>query len=369
MIQWLQNYSGTGIHGENLEKSELINLRKELKHYKKKYEKEIKDIQIESENDEPIGQEEQKHIDEEMRKKQQRKKYKRPTISEEVLSLDENSMFNSNMNNPNLENNSERFDKFKDKIHSLFFFKYLSPLELNEVLSCLKTENFKAGTTIFEQGDDADKIYFIDKGEINCWKTLRPEDPLTFIKTIKEGESFGELALMYNYIRNCTIKAKTDVSLLSLDRKTYKSITQGNIIKEREKMKDIIEKVELFKTLNNEEKSKIIDIIEDKEFKEGDEIIKINENEEDFVILYEGKCHSEKISDTGKAPQFIKDYNLFEFFGEVPWFKCENRNYIVKADEDCNVMVINKKKFKRMFGTLENILKRRPEVYQKFMKK
>ena len=48
MIQWLQNYSGTGIHGENLEKSELINLRKELKHYKKKYEKEIKDIQIES---------------------------------------------------------------------------------------------------------------------------------------------------------------------------------------------------------------------------------------------------------------------------------------------------------------------------------
>ena len=162
MIQWLQNYSGTGIHGENLEKSELINLRKELKHYKKKYEKEIKDIQIESENDEPIGQEEQKHIDEEMRKKQQKKKYKRPTISEEVLSLDENSMFNSNMNNPNLENNSERFDKFKDKIHSLFFFKYLSPLELNEVLSCLKTENFKAGTTIFEQGDDADKIYFID---------------------------------------------------------------------------------------------------------------------------------------------------------------------------------------------------------------
>ena len=76
MIQWLQNYSGTGIHGENLEKSELINLRKELKHYKKKYEKEIKDIQIESENDEPIGQEEQKHIDEEMRKKQQ-KKWKR----------------------------------------------------------------------------------------------------------------------------------------------------------------------------------------------------------------------------------------------------------------------------------------------------
>ena len=37
MIQWLQNYSGTGIHGENFEKNELENLRKELKYYRKKF--------------------------------------------------------------------------------------------------------------------------------------------------------------------------------------------------------------------------------------------------------------------------------------------------------------------------------------------
>ena len=42
MIQWLQNYTGTGIHGVNVEKNELQNLRKEIKHYKKKYEKEDK---------------------------------------------------------------------------------------------------------------------------------------------------------------------------------------------------------------------------------------------------------------------------------------------------------------------------------------
>ena len=63
MIQWLQNYSGTGIHGENLEKAELENLRKELKHYRKKYEKEMKEIEIVSEDEEPIGQEEQKSIE------------------------------------------------------------------------------------------------------------------------------------------------------------------------------------------------------------------------------------------------------------------------------------------------------------------
>ena len=32
-----------------------------------------------------------------------------------------------------------------------------------------------------------------------------------------------------------------------------------------------------------------------------------------------------------------------------------------KADTDCHVLVINKKEFKRLIGTLENILKRKNE--------
>ena len=370
MIQWLQNYSGTGIHGENLEKNELENLRKELKHYRKKYEKELKDIEIISEDEEPLGQEEQKNIDEEMKRKRQKKKDKRPTISDEPLSNNELIMNNNNnFRQEQIGDPSEKFEKFKEKIQSLSFFKYLTPFELNQVLSSFQTETFNEGDTIFKQGTDADKLYFIEKGEISCWKTMRPEDPKTFIKTLKEGDSFGELALMYNYIRNYTIIAKTNVVLFSLDRRTYKNIVQGNIIKQRENYKNILEKVDILQTLTPEELSKIIDIIEEREYKEGEDIIKQNANEDDFFLLCNGKCHSEKISDSGKAPQFLKDFESFEFFGEIPWFKGETRNYIVKADDNCNVLVISKKKFKRLVGTLENLLKRKNELYQKYMKK
>ena len=261
MIQWLQNYSGTGIHGENLEKNELENLRKELKHYRKKYEKELKDIEIISEDEEPLGQEEQKNIDEEMKRKRQKKKDKRPTISDEPLSNNELLMNNNNnFRQEQIGDPSEKFEKFKEKIQSLSFFKYLTQFELNQVLSSFKTETFNEGDTIFKQGTDADKLYFIEKGEISCWKTMRPEDPKTFIKTLKEGDSFGELALMYNYIRNYTIIAKTNVVLFSLDRRTYKNIVQGNIIKQREYYKNILEKVDILQTLTPEELSKIIDI-------------------------------------------------------------------------------------------------------------
>ena len=304
MIQWLQNYSGTGVHGENLERNELENLRKELKFYRKKYEKEVKETEIVSEDEEPLGQEEQKSIDDEMRKKQQKKKYKRPTISDNVLFPEEIKNI-SNYNQEQIGNNSEIYDKFKDKFQSLFFFKNLSQNELNEILSAFKTEEIEEGNTIFEQGEDADKLYLIDKGEITCWKTMRPEDPLTYIKTLKEGDSFGELALMYNYIRNYTIKAKTNVTLLSLDRQTYKNICQGNIRRQREYFKTVLKNVEILQTLTQEEISKVLDITIERIYKEGEEIIKQNANEDDFVILCEGKCHSEKISDTGKAPQIF----------------------------------------------------------------
>ena len=317
-----------------------------------------------------MGQEEQKNIDEEMKRKRQKKKDKRPTISDEPLSNNELKMNNNNnFRQEQIGDPSEKFEKFKEKIQSLSFFKYLTPFELNQVLSSFQTETFNEGDTIFKQGTDADKLYFIEKGEISCWKTMRPEDPKTFIKTLKEGDSFGELALMYNYIRNYTIIAKTNVVLFSLDRRTYKNIVQGNIIKQRENYKNILEKVDILQTLTPEELSKIIDIIEEREYKEGEDIIKQNANEDDFFILCNGKCHSEKISDSGKAPQFLKDFESFEFFGEIPWFKGETRNYIVKADDNCNVLVISKKKFKRLVGTLENLLKRKNELYQKYMKK
>ena len=44
MIQWLQKYSGRGINGENLDKVELKNIHREMKHYKKNMKKKTKTL-------------------------------------------------------------------------------------------------------------------------------------------------------------------------------------------------------------------------------------------------------------------------------------------------------------------------------------
>ena len=368
MIQWLQNYSGTGIHGVNVEKNELQHLRKEIKHYKKKYEKEDKEILILSDTEEKENKEEQEIIDEEIKKKQQKQKQRRETVSDEPVTQEEISNI-LNFNPPIDSKNPEIIEKIKEKLLTLFFFKNLPEEEILLIINSFNTENIEKGEVIFKQGENADKLYILEKGELDCWKTFKIGDPETYIKSYKEGDSFGELALMYNYQRNYAMKAKTKAVLFSLDRKTYKSIIQGNSLKQRERYQNALHKIDIFQNLTPNEFGKICDIMVEKYFKEGDEIIKQNENEDDFVILYQGKCHSEKASDSGKAPQTLKEFEENEYFGEAPWFKYEQRNYSVKADTDCIVFIISRKEFKRLVGPLENILKRKIESYQKYMKK
>ena len=365
MIQWLQNYTGTGIHGVNVEKNELQHLRKEIKHYKKKYEKEEKEIIIVSDNEEKESQEEQDKIDEEIKKRQQKLKQRRPTVSDEAIDLKDLSNYNPQNNS----NSSELLEKIKQKCSKLFFFNNLPENELNLIIRAFNKENINQGETIFTQGEDADKLYILNSGELDCWKTFKKGDPETYIKSYKEGDSFGDLALMYNYKRNYTIKAKTDCVLFSLDRKAYKNIILQTELTQREKYKAALSEVDILQNLTPNEFGKICDIMVEKYFYAGDEIIKQNENEDDFCILFEGKCHSEKISDSGKPPQTLKEFEKYDYFGEAPWFKCEQRNYSVKADTDCVVFIISRKEFKRLVGSLENILKRKIESYQKFMKK
>ena len=82
-----------------------------------------------------------------------------------------------------------------------------------------------AGEVIIKEGDDGDNFYLVESGELTCSKFLKPEDKQeTYLKTYVPGESFGELALLYNAPRAATIVAKTDCELWSLERMTFSSI-------------------------------------------------------------------------------------------------------------------------------------------------
>lgn len=73
----------------------------------------------------------------------------------------------------------------------------------------------------------------VDSGELDCFKLFDGDNCSKHLKVYKPGESFGELALLYNAPRAATIIAKTNSILFSLDRSTFNNIVKALLFNHR----------------------------------------------------------------------------------------------------------------------------------------
>lgn len=122
-----------------------------------------------------------------------------------------------------------------------FLFSRLDRLGPKE-LSAFFEVQFRAGETVFKQGDSGDNFYIIKSGELerhirhpkrtrngNGSNTNdRDEDEIASLsKTLKPGQSFGELSLMYNARRAATVRARTDAECWAISAESFSRLNLG----------------------------------------------------------------------------------------------------------------------------------------------
>lgn len=127
---------------------------------------------------------------------------------------------------------------------------------------------------MIKQGADGDNLYVVDSGQLDCFKTFKKGEEPKFLKTYQPGESFGELALLYNAPRAATIKAKTDSVLFELDRECFNHIVKEAAMKKREKYDNFLQSVEIFSTMDPYERSQIADALKPVKIAKGDYVVK-----------------------------------------------------------------------------------------------
>ena len=345
---------------------ELQNLRKQVEEYRKKYDKEDKEMEVSSESESEVNQEEQKKIDEELKKRMQKKKNFRVSVSAEVYGFHNVKKPFKPRVIPKTEDQKKRI---QEKCLQSFLFNSLEDKELKTVIDSFEEKRYKAGQNVITQGEEGDVLYLVDSGELDCEKVFKAGDPPTYLKTYHPGESFGELALLYNAPRAATIRAKTDAICWALDRECFNNIVKNAAMLKREKYENTLKKVEILKSIDPYELGQICDALKTKTFKEGELIIKQGDKGDVFFILDEGKAHAEKVFEEGKPAERVKEYESGGFFGELALLKGEPRAASIVADTKCRCLYLDRMAFKRLLGPLENILQRNSENYVKYMKK
>jgi cAMP-dependent protein kinase regulator len=124
------------------------------------------------------------------------------------------------------DKSEEQIKAIKQKMENNFMFSTLNPKDKKKILDAVLPMTKKAGDVIIKQGDDGDNFYLVEQGTLTCTKLINPDDKEeTFLKEYVPGESFGELALLYNAPRAATIVCKSATcELWSLDRNTFNHI-------------------------------------------------------------------------------------------------------------------------------------------------
>ena len=100
-------------------------------------------------------------------------------------------------------------------------FAALTPTSLSGVADKMQREHHPEGSTIIRQGDPGEKFYMIRSGAVNVQRKTAEGGGL--VAVLKEGEFFGEAALITGDPRNATVVAATDLDLYALDRADFRA--------------------------------------------------------------------------------------------------------------------------------------------------
>lgn len=106
------------------------------------------------------------------------------------------------------------------RLHSIPMLQFLDENALAALADIFITERCPADRDVFREGDPGDKFYIVARGTLSVWINI-PGGGRKRIRTMDDGDHFGEIALMMDTTRTATVHTNTDCILLTLARDPF----------------------------------------------------------------------------------------------------------------------------------------------------
>ena len=110
------------------------------------------------------------------------------------------------------------FEENKNFIQSIPILAHIDHYQQTILCVSLIKETFDEGTFIVKEGDAANCIYIVKSGEVNCIRDGK------IIRTLKNGENFGERSILIDSKRTMDCVAKTNCICYSISKVTLQNM-------------------------------------------------------------------------------------------------------------------------------------------------
>ncbi|KAM4722014.1 cAMP-dependent protein kinase type II-alpha regulatory subunit [Rhinophrynus dorsalis] len=257
--------------------------------------------------------------------------------------------------------------RLQEACKDILIFKNLDQEQLSQVLDAMFERRVKPQEHVIDQGDDGDNFYVVERGLYDIF--VEKDHQSRCVGRYDNHGSFGELALMYNTPRAATIIATTEGALWGLDRVTFRRIILKNNARKRKTYEIFIESVPILKSLEPSERMKIVDVIGEKIYKDGDRIIAQGDKADCFYIVETGEVKimmksKTKTGQEGNQEVEITRCKIGQYFGELALVTNKPRAASAYAVGDVKCLVMDVQAFERLLGPCMDIMKRNITHYE-----
>lgn len=98
---------------------------------------------------------------------------------------------------------------------------------LREVAMIAETENYSDGVTIFEDGEQANRLYLVDEGHVDIAYRLG-DGALKVIDTLVEGELLMWSALVEPHLSTALAVARGEARLIAIDAERLRGLCEAD---------------------------------------------------------------------------------------------------------------------------------------------
>lgn len=96
-------------------------------------------------------------------------------------------------------------------------FSLMKKRDLKRMAKLAKHHWYEKGDLIVQEGERDGRLFVVVSGEVAIMKDLGGPSEKA-LRTLRQGNYFGEMALLDDYVRTASVVAQTDTELLSLDQ-------------------------------------------------------------------------------------------------------------------------------------------------------